>query len=89
MGHNQNATGFSFASNNNSAAFVKLMDTIEKMWQNYLVAEGLKFALGKYYTHEGKVVDAATTVKLEELRNAASVAEAEHALEALKLTKPL
>jgi hypothetical protein len=64
-------------------------DTIKEMWQNYLIAEGLKFALGEYYGHEGKLVDASTKIKLEELRNAASVAEAEAALKVLQATPAL
>lgn len=86
LGHKQDASGFSFRSNRNSPAFVKLMDTVEKMWKNYLLLQGLEFALGKYYTHEGKLVDASTTVKLEELRNAKSVADAEAALKMLQAT---
>lgn len=82
------AGGFSFASNQNSAAFRDVLKQVRLSWQSYLVAEGLKFLSGRYYDHEGKVVDSATTVKLEELRNAQSLAEGNQALEALKITTP-
>lgn len=80
-----NAEGFDFASNNNSTAFRDVIKQIRISWQSYLVAEGLKFISGKYYDHQGQIVSADTSVKLEELRNARSLAEGEQALEALKL----
>ena len=80
------ASGFSFDSNSNSAAFRDVIKQVRLSWQSYLVAEGLKFLGGKYYDHEGKIVDAGTTVKLEELRNARSLAEGNLALETLKAT---
>lgn len=79
------ASGFSFDSNSNSAAFRDVLKQVRLSWQAYLVAEGLKFLAGQYYTHEGKIVDSATTVKLEELRNARSLAESNAAIETLKL----
>lgn len=78
------ASGFSFDSNSNSAAFRDVLKQVRLSWQSYLVAEGLKFLSGQYYTHEGKLVDAGTTVKLEELRNARSLEESKLALETLK-----
>lgn len=78
------ASGYSFGSNSNSAAFRDVLKQIRVSWQSYLVAEGLKFLSGQYYTHEGKLVDAGTTVKLEELRNARSLEESKLALETLK-----
>lgn len=82
------AAGYSFDSNSNSAAFRDVIKQVRLSWQSYLVAEGLKFLSGKYYDHEGKIVDSATTVKLEELRNAQTLAEGEQALQALKLSTP-
>ena len=82
------SAGYSFDSNSNSAAFRDVIKQIRLSWQSYLVAEGLKFLSGKYYDHEGKIVDSATTVKLEELRNAQTLAEGEQALQALKLSTP-
>lgn len=79
--------GFS-GSVNNSDAFRDVIKQVRLSWQSYLVAEGLKFLSGRYYDHEGKIVDAGTTVKLEELRNARSLAESNAALETLKLTTP-
>lgn len=86
FGMSADARGYSFASNMNSPAFGKAVETIAKMWRNYLLARSFEFLAGKYYDHQGAVVDADTTVKLEELRNAASVQEANAALEALKVT---
>lgn len=60
-------------------------DTVAKMWNAYLIKEGLIFSLGKYYTQQGKVVDSATTIKLEELRNAKSAADAAAHLKELEL----
>lgn len=87
-GMKSDASGYSFNSNSNSAAFKDVIKQVRLSWQSYLVAEGLKFLSGRYYDHEGKIVDAGTTVKLEELRNARSLAESNAALETLKLTTP-
>ena len=81
-----NRDGFEAEGMNQSKGLQLVADTVKEMWQNYLLAEGLKYLAGKYYDHQGALVDADTTLKLEELRNAASAAEAEHALEVLKLT---
>ena len=78
------AAGIQAASINQSVAFGKVADTIKGMWTNYLMAEGLKFIAGKYYGHEGKIVDQSTTLELEKLRNAKSVTDADAALKAAK-----
>lgn len=62
-------------------------DTALKMWNAYLIKEGLIYSLGKYYSHEGKLVDSATTIKLEELRTAKSAQEAASHLKELELMK--
>lgn len=80
-----NRDGFSAKGLNQSKGLQTVADTIKDMWQNYLLLKGFEFLTGRYYTHEGKIVDSATTVKLEELRNARTLAEGEQALEALKL----
>jgi hypothetical protein len=80
-----NRDGFRVVGLNQSKGLQTVADTIKDMWQNYLLLKGFEFITGKYYTHEGKVVDAATTVKLEELRNARTLAEGEQALQALQL----
>lgn len=81
-----NRDGFEAEEMNQSKGLQTVADTVKQMWQSYLMLKGFEFLTGKYYTHEGKLVDSATTIKLEELRNAASVAEAENALKVLKLT---
>ena len=80
------AAGFSFDSNNNSLSFKAVLSTIDKMWRNFLVAEGLKWVAGRYYDHQGAIVAGDKAIKLEELRNAKSVADAEAALATLKET---
>lgn len=85
---NADASGFSFDSNSNSAAFRDVIKQVRLSWQSYLVAEGLKFISGRYYDHEGKVVENATTIKLEEIRAEEAKAAAQTSLEALKLTTP-
>lgn len=67
---------------NNSTAFGKGADTVKGMFTNYLLAEGIKYLGGKYYDAKGAEVSSAETVKLEELRNAKSAADAEAALKA-------
>lgn len=78
--------GLRIVKMNNSVAFKETAKLVDKMWKAYLTLQGFKFVAGKYYDHQGKVVDGETTVKLEELRNAKSEADAAAALEQLKLT---
>ncbi len=80
------STGFHAKNFNQSKGLKIVGDTVLKIWRAYLLEKGLEFLSGQYYTHQGKVVDSATTVKLEELRNAKSVADAEAQLEILKAT---
>lgn len=56
-----------------------------KEW-NYLLAEGLKWAVGQYYDHQGVILGGEKAVELEKLRNARSTADAAASLERLKLT---
>lgn len=69
---------------NHSKAFIKAADTVKEMFDSWLIYKGLVYSLGKYYGHEGKVVDSATTIELEKLRNAKSVADAEAQLKILQ-----
>jgi len=64
------SSGISMDSNDNSSAFESAAQQIKSMWSNYLIAKGLEYVSGLYYTHQGKVVDATTTARLERLRNA-------------------
>lgn len=59
-------------------------DTIKKMFDSYLLAEGLKFLAGEYYNLEGAKVGSAQTIELEKLRNAASEAEFAHQLKMME-----
>lgn len=76
------SAGIRAATISQSPAFGKAADVIKGMWTNYLMAEGLKFVSGQYYSHQGKLADQATTVQLEKLRNAKSVTDAKAALDA-------
>lgn len=73
---------------NTSIAFTASAETVRKMFANYLTAQGLRFLGGKYYDHQGQIVSADQTVKLEELRNARTLAEGERALKAMEITTP-
>jgi len=70
---------------NTSIAFSSTVKAVKDMWSNYLISEGLKYVAGQYYNHEGQVLKASTSVKLEELKNAKSAADAAAKLEELKL----
>lgn len=67
-----------------SESFRAVLTEVRKMWQGYLIAEGLKYVAGKYYDNQAAEVSSTQTVKLEELRNAKSAADAKAALEAAK-----
>jgi high-affinity nickel permease len=72
---------------NNSRAFDRAAQMVEKMWDAYMMLQGFTFVTGRYYDHEGKIVDSARSVKLQELRNAASEAEAASKIKELELLK--
>lgn len=55
---------------------------IQKMWSGYLTGAAIKYAMGKYYDFKGTEISSAQTVKLEELKNAKSLADGELALKA-------
>lgn len=86
QGFSSNAGGFEFANNTNSASFNTVVKQIRVMWQSYLIAEGIKYIADHYYDNQNIQLSSETEIKLEELRNAQSLAEGEQALEALKLT---
>lgn len=69
---------------NATPALQSVLATVEKAWKGYLLNAGLKFVAGKYYDQQGKVLAADHTVKLEKLRNAKSIADAENALKVLQ-----
>lgn len=71
---------------NQSASFGVAMKTVQKLWNAYLTAEGLKFVSGQYYDQQGRIVDAEKTVQLEKLRNARDAEAGKRALEELKIT---
>ena len=73
---NVSAAGFHVEHMNNSKALGATLEAVQKMWRNYLITEGLKFIAGRYFDHQGRVVDSDKTIKLEELHNAQSEAEA-------------
>lgn len=79
--------GMDVTGMNQSTSLSKLADTVRTMFTNALVAEGLKFSLGKYYDHQNNVVNNARTIQLEKLRNAKSEADAKSAFETLKLNR--
>lgn len=69
---------------NQSKGLKIVSDTIKKMWDAYLLAKGLEFLAGQYYTLEGAKVNQTTTLELEKLRNAKSIADAEAQLKLLQ-----
>lgn len=79
------STGMSAGALNQSKALKAVTDAISKMWSSYLMLKGFEFISGKYYDHLGNELNAGTTIKLEELRNAHSLAEGEQALRALEM----
>ena len=85
-GLNVSAKGIRAEELRQSVAMGKVTDTMRGMWTNYLMAEGVKFLAGKYYDMKGGEMNAQTSVQLENLRNAKSAADANTALETLKIT---
>ena len=77
--------GVKVSNINNSVAFKDASKTVEAMFSAYLTLSGIKYSLGKYYSHEGAALKSSETVKLEELRNAKSATEGQNALEALRI----
>ena len=75
-------SGMKAAKLNQSIAFGKTADTIRGMWTNYLISEGVRYFAGKYFDQAGTELSNQQTLKLEELRNAKSVADAEAAMQA-------
>jgi hypothetical protein len=84
QGLNVSAAGVQVAQLNNSQALRTTLDAAQKMWRNYLIAEGLKFIAGHYFDHLGQEVAADKAIKLEELHHAQSEAEAAAKLQELK-----
>lgn len=82
---NVSAAGFHVKRMNNSKALGTTLEAAQKMWRNYLIAEGLKFIAGRYFDHLGQEVAADKVIKLEELHNAQSEAEAVAKLQELEV----
>ena len=82
---NVSAAGFHVKRMDNSKALGVTLEAVQKMWRNYLLTEGLKFIAGRYFDHQGRIVDADKTIKLEELHNAQSEAEAAAKLKELEV----
>ena len=92
QGLNVSATGLQVTQLDNSQALGATLEAAQKMWRNYLIAEGIKFIAGHYFDHLGQEVAADKAIKLEELHSAQSQAEAAaklQELEALSTTAPL
>lgn len=66
--------------------FKATLASVQKMWSTYLITRGLEFVAGRYYDHAGKQIASSQAVRLEELRNAKSVADADAALKLLQAT---
>lgn len=73
---------------NQSVAFNQTLATVKSMWTNYLLSQGLKYVAGKYFNYQGKVINSDTTIELEKLRNAKSVADANARLKELEIVTP-
>lgn len=78
------ASGAKSSKIDNSSAFKIVVTEGRKAWSHYLIAEGIKYIAGKYFDLQGTELSEATTVKLEELKNANSVDLAKIKLEELK-----
>ena len=85
-GFSLTADGMQFDDMNQSIAFKETTKLVNLMWKSYIMGKLLQYVSGKYYDHQGKIVNQETTVKLENLRNAKSAADAKAALETLKET---
>lgn len=85
-GFSVTADGMQFDDMNQSIAFKETTKLVNLMWKSYIMGKLLQYVSGKYYDHQGKIVNQETTVKLEKLRNADSAADAKAALETLKET---
>jgi len=81
--------GFIADKVNMSTAFKATLKTVEKLWQDYLTLQGFQFIGGKYYDHLGKELDATTSVKLTELKNAQDLAMAQQKLKELETVHAL
>ena len=78
------AAGFQVTQLDNSEALGTTLEAAQKMWRNYLIAEGLKFIAGHYFDQLGQEVASDKAIKLEELHHAQSEAEAAAKLQELQ-----
>ena len=85
-GFSVTADGMQFDDMNQSIAFKETTKLVNLMWRSYIMGKLMEYVSGKYYDHQGKIVNQEATVKLENLRNAKSAADAKAALETLKET---
>ena len=83
------AKGLDVRDLNQSKAFTGILTEARKAWSSYLLSVGMRYVAGKYYDHQGRLTDAATTTQLESLRNAKSAADSAAALDQLKITSAI
>jgi glutamine cyclotransferase len=67
---------FKAAEVTNSTAFVDVTKRLKQAFDAYLLYQGLTFLGGKYYDKVGAEISSAETIRLNELSNAKSAAEA-------------
>ena len=67
---------FKAAEVTNSTAFVDVTKRLKQAFDAYLLYQGLTFLGGKYYDKLGAEISSAETIRLNELSNAKSAAEA-------------
>jgi len=70
------ATEFQADSVNNSTAFLEVTKRLKQAFDAYLMYQGLTFLGGKYYDKAGAEISSAETIRLQELSNAKSAADA-------------
>ena len=72
----------------NSTSLKMVTAEVRRMWTNYLIFAGIKYIADQYYSLEGAKVDSATSIKLDELKNANSVDMANIKLQELQIITP-
>lgn len=67
---------FVASSIKNSPAFLEALKRLKQAFDAYLAYQGLVFLTGKYYDKAGQEISSAETIRLKELSNAKSEADA-------------
>lgn len=70
---------------NQSEAFLGMLDKLEKAFAKYMIYQGLTYSLGQYFNHEGAKLSSAQTIRLNEIRSAETIKEAELNLKELEM----